>query len=111
MFVKTIGGCMRPLIKIGDIVYIKEDYFDVSCGDIVLYEVDGQKFLHRIVKENKDSYVVCDDVGITLPIKIRKNSVIGVYPTIMGGFVGLFYHRVVRSMFQLLREVKHIKLI
>jgi hypothetical protein len=91
-FIKTSGGCMRPLIKIGEVVCIvkKKGY---RLGDVVLYEINGQKFLHRIIKIlPKDEYIVCDDMGITSPMKISYKNVLGYYPTFLSGLLGWIYH-------------------
>jgi len=74
-FIKTSGGCMRPLIKNGEVVRIvKKNRY--CLGDVVLYEINGQKFLHRIIKilPNK-KYVVCDDTGITEPVEISFDNI------------------------------------
>jgi len=91
-FIKTSGGCMRPLIKNGEVVCIvkKKRY---CLGDVVLYEINGQKFLHRIIKIlPKDEYIVCDDMGITSPMKISYKNVLGYYPTFLSGLLGWIYH-------------------
>ncbi len=91
-FIKTSGGCMRPLIKNGDVVCIvKKNRY--CLGDVVLYEINGQKFLHRIIKIlPKDEYIVCDDMGITSPMKISYKNVLGYYPTFLSGLLGWIYH-------------------
>lgn len=106
-FVRTVGGCMRPLVKSGDIVYIekKQKY---CLGDVVLYEIKNQKFLHRIVKSLPDKkYIVCDDVGITSPMVIFSYNILGFYPTIFNGIIGYLYHVLIRLIFVFGRKIKN----
>ena len=105
-FIKTSGGCMRPLIKNGDVVRIvKKNRY--CLGDVVLYEINGQKFLHRIIKilSNK-KYVVCDDTGITEPVEINFDNIIGFYPNIFNGVLGYVYYIVIKTIFCIARKIK-----
>jgi|GEM_PF-1823674 len=105
-FIKTSGGCMRPLIKNGDVVCIvKKNRY--CLGDVVLYEINGQKFLHRIIKilSNK-KYIVCDDTGITEPVEISFDNIIGFYPNIFNGVLGYVYYIVIKTIFCIARKIK-----
>jgi hypothetical protein len=105
-FIKTSGGCMRPLIKNGVVVRIvKKNRY--CLGDVVLYEINSQKFLHRIIKvlPNK-KYVVCDDTGITEPVEISFDNIIGFYPNIFNGVLGYVYYIVIKTTFCIARKIK-----
>jgi hypothetical protein len=106
-FIKTSGGCMRPLIKNGEVVRIvKKNRY--CLGDVVLYEINGQKFLHRIIKvlSNK-KYIVCDDTGITEPIEISFDNIIGFYPNIFSGVLGFVYYLNIKKFFYVARKIKN----
>ena len=106
LVVKTVGGCMRPLIRDKDIMFIlpKNNY---RRGDIVLYETNNQKFLHRIIKVlDTKKFIVCDDTGITMPTEISLDNILGFYPTIFSGFVGYLYHTFVKTIFCITRKIK-----
>ncbi|MFQ3675257.1 MAG: S24/S26 family peptidase [Endomicrobiia bacterium] len=106
MFIKTSGGCMRPLLKSGEIVFIKKTK-KVFLGDIVLYEFQGKKYLHRIINRVKNDIIVCDDTGVTFPVKIKISNIIGIHPTIFNGYIGLLYNRIVFHFFLFCRKVKY----
>ncbi len=107
LVVKTVGGCMRPLISDGNIVFIRKKN-NYRIGDIVLYEINSEKFLHRITKvlPNK-RYVVCDDTATTLPVEIGFENIIGFYPNIFNGLFGYFYHIVIRTIF-LIKKIANL---
>lgn len=107
LFIKVSGGCMRPLIKDGYIVEILPKK-KVTCGDIVLYRTEYGNFLHRIIKLHSNKIVVCDDTGVTCPIEISPEQIIGVYPTIFNRFLGILYHYCVKHFFILGRFIKSL---
>lgn len=104
--VKLVGGCMRPLLKNGDCVFVVKTK-DVRLGDIILFELEDKNFLHRVVKVLKNGYVVLDDFGITQKIFVPKENVVGKYPTIFSGYLGLVYHIIVKNTFLVLRYFKN----
>jgi hypothetical protein len=107
VFIKTSGGCMRPLIKNGEVVCIvKKNRY--CLGDVVLYEINSQKFLHRIIKvlPNK-KYVVCDDTGITEPVEISFDNIIGFYPNVFNGVLGFVYYLNIKKFFYVARKIKN----
>ena len=107
VFIKASGGCMRPLIKNGDVIFVRKK-FNYRLGDIVLYEINGQKFLHRIIKVLNKNYIVCDDTGTTEPVEIGINNILGFYPTIFSNFLGFVYHKVVKIIFCIGRRIKNL---
>ncbi|MCX7956951.1 MAG: hypothetical protein N2643_03535 [Endomicrobia bacterium] len=107
LFIKLKGGCMRPLLKTGQIVPI---FLNVSpkIGDIILYKTHNSFFLHRVVKIFPKYIVVSDDCGITFYNIVAKDDVIGVYHSMLSGILGYLYHIVVKNSFIFLRFVKNI---
>ena len=78
------GKSMMPLLREGVDSVILAAPLDVKKNDIVMYKrADGQLVLHRIVKLNGESCVMCGDnhseleYGITLKDVLAK--VIGIY--------------------------------
>lgn len=105
--VKLTGGCMRPLLKSGDMCFIFPKK-KISVGDVVLYKYCGQAFLHRVIKVLKEDIVVLDDCGICEPVRISKDYVVGIYPSIFSGWLGYAYHLVVRNLFIIVRKLKNL---
>ncbi len=106
LFIKVSGGCMRPLIKDGSIIEVLP-LKKVYCGDIVLYRTEYGNFLHRIIKFSSEKILVCDDIGITYPTEVSFNQIIGVYPTVFNGTLGILYHYFVRTVFIYGRSIKN----
>jgi len=106
MFIKTFGSCMRPLLKSGKIIFIKETK-KVFLGDMVLYNFQGEKYLHRIVDIVKNDIIVCDDTGVTFPVRIKISNIIGIYPTIFNGYIGLLYNKIISTVFLFYRKIKY----
>lgn len=96
---------MRPLLKDGEIIFVKETK-KIFVGDIVLYHLNNKKYLHRVVKIEGDKLTVCDDVGITSETKISYSNVLGIYRTIFSGLIGFLYHKIVRFMYLNFRRIK-----
>ncbi|MFN3551057.1 MAG: S24/S26 family peptidase [Endomicrobiia bacterium] len=107
-FIKLNGGCMRPLLRDGDIVLVVPWKKKLRVGDIVLYKLNGQLFLHRVVRVFLQNIVVNDDCGITSYVNVQLKNVIGIYPTILSGFLGYIYHILVKSVYITFRLVKKL---
>lgn len=108
LFVKLNGGCMRPLLKNGQVVVVTSPEKKLKVGDVILYKIDNKFFLHRIVKLSEKNIIVTDDCGITSYVSIPYDNVVGVYPTILSGFVGFVYHIFARTIYKTLRFVKRL---
>ncbi len=104
MYIKTSGGCMRPLIKSGQVVYIKKTK-KIKLGDIVLYRLGDKNYLHRVINIDKDEYTVYDDTNITSPVKIYLENIIGSYPTVFSGYIGFLYHKIILKIFFVCRKI------
>ncbi len=107
LFVKLYGGCMRPILKDEDIIFVLP-YKKIKLGDIVLYRTEYGNFLHRVIKISSEKITVCDDAGIASPLEISLDQVIGVYPTIFSGILGLLYHFFIRNVFIVCRFIKNL---
>ncbi|MCM8832114.1 MAG: S24/S26 family peptidase [Candidatus Omnitrophica bacterium] len=108
LYVRLKGGCMRPLLIDEQVVLILPLYKKVKPGDVVLYRLEGQLFLHRVVKLSSKSMFVEDDSGITCRVVVPLKDVLGIYPTILSGFLGYIYHILVRTVYITFRSVKKL---
>ncbi len=104
--IEVKGGCMRPIIRSGQIVFCKK-VGKVRPGDIVLYKKGDRKYLHRVIKICGDKLVVGDDCGILSYHEIFVKQVEGKCFTIFNGFIGLVYHCVIRTIFIVFRKLKN----
>lgn len=106
--VKTIGGCMRPLINNGKFIFIEKISFtELRRGDLVLYESNGRKFLHRIWKLiNNNSLFIGDDAGIIEAHSIQANQVMGRAISHINGVCGLVYGKFLHFVFKTGRYLK-----
>jgi hypothetical protein len=107
---KTTGGCMRPLIKSSEFVFVLPQK-RIRCGDVVLYNLFGNRYLHRVKEIRPDKIILVDDAGIISPVEISLENVIGVYPTLFSSFVGIVYNFFMRKIFIFFRMIKHLKLL
>lgn len=103
---KTTGGCMRPLIKSSEYVFILPKK-KVGRGDLVLYRFDDKNFLHRVKEVKKDKVILIDDTCIISPVEISLDSVVGIYPTVLSGWAGYIYSFILRNIFSFLRKIKN----
>lgn len=108
LFVKLTGGCMRPFLKNGQVVYVNLSKKKLKVGDVILYKIDNKFFLHRIVKLSPQNITVTDDSGITSYVSLPYDNVVGVYPTIFSGFIGYIYHIFIRTIYKTLRFIKKL---
>ena len=95
MVLKAAGGSMSPFIKSGSFIWIEKtgpEY--VKRGDAVLYEINGQKYLHRVFKKQCHKLILRDDSGVTGFHSINEESVLGKQLTVMNGLVGLIVSEV-----------------
>ncbi len=96
---------MRPLIKDLQFVFILPCR-KIHSGDVVLYRLGDNNFLHRVKKITKDKIILIDDAGIISPVEISKENVVGIYPTFFSGFLGMIYNFIVRMVFIFFRKIK-----
>ena len=107
---RTDGGCMRPLIKDSCNVFIRRygSQDKIRSGDIVLYELAGRKFLHRVKSVRDDRVKVTDDTGVISPVEVPLDCITGIYPTRLSGVTGAIYNFFLRKFFTSLRAIKRI---
>lgn len=105
----TRGGCMRPLLKNGELVFIEPVGMDkIKPGDCILYASEGKYFLHRVEKKNESSFMVNDDTGIVGLHKVDFKEVIGRLTAnhfLSKGWLGLIYSRIIKTIFWFTRHL------
>ncbi len=105
----TRGGCMRPLLKNGELVFVEQVGMDkIKPGDCILYNSGLEYFLHRVEKKQENSFMVNDDTGIVGLHKVDFKEVIGRltanhFPA--KGWLGLIYGRIIKTIFWFSRNL------
>ena len=87
-FVYTnVGSSMMPLIRPkGDLIVIKKCDRPLKKYDVPLYKrASGQYVLHRIIKIDKDGYVIRGDNCTYLERQITDEQIIGVLQSVVRG--------------------------
>ena len=93
-YIKVQGGSMRPWIKSGSVVKVNSVSIDkIKRGDIILYQVEEQFLVHRVIKIKKSEkhifpgskapstkiFVIAGDNRIDTVIhKIRGEQIVGI---------------------------------
>jgi len=103
---KTTGGCMRPLIKSSEFIFVLPQK-KIRCGDVILYKFFGDIYLHRVKKIIGDKIILVDDAGVISPVQISINDVVGVYPVVLSGTIGYIYNLIIRNLFSFCRRLKN----
>lgn len=71
------GTSMLPLIRQGEDSVLLSAPNDILVHDIVLYRrSNGQYVMHRIMKEDKDSYTMCGDNQFVFEPGISRDQII-----------------------------------
>ncbi len=74
--IKVIGDSMLPTLLPKDIITIKPSS-GYSCGDILVFFLDGRIIVHRLIKRYKDFYITKGDKNVYYDEKVPKNQVLG----------------------------------
>ncbi|MEK6645837.1 MAG: signal peptidase I [Candidatus Firestonebacteria bacterium] len=90
-YIKVQGGSMRPWIKSGSVVKVNAiDTGRIKRGDIVLYQVEEQFLVHRVIKilvpasskqgnKSEKIFVIAGDNRIdTIIHKIKEEQIVGI---------------------------------
>jgi len=104
--IKVIGCSMKPFLKSGDYVWINKNIKKFYPGDIILYELNGQKFIHRIKKIYTDYAVIIDDTGVINEQLVLTKNIIGKQITILNNIPGLIYNYIITFIFKLYFKLK-----
>ncbi len=76
---KTEGVSMQPMLVQGrDTVIIKKPEFPLKKFDIPVYHRGTEYIMHRIIKVEKEGYVICGDNCIRLERDITDADIVGV---------------------------------
>ena len=73
----VLSGSMEPELSKGDLIFVKEDTFDV--GDVVVYQDVNYLVVHRVISINEDTVVTKGDANNTddgeIPMSVVKGKV------------------------------------
>ncbi len=109
-FTRLEGGCMRPLLRDGDIVPVRGVLpAGVGAGDIVLYRRSGKAHLHRVWWRSGGNLWIKDDAAIVGLHRIKAAEVLGVLDgpgSFRKGWAGLAFSLAANGMFFLGRLLK-----
>ena len=75
-FYNIVTGSMSDTIKIGDKVIVKLGK-DVTEGDIIAYQKDGEVIVHRLIEKNGDSFVTKGDANNATDEPISEKQILG----------------------------------
>jgi hypothetical protein len=110
MAVVAKGGCMRPAVGNGQVVAavrVSGRPLQVRSGDCVIFEADGRKFLHRVVRVAPQGLVTLDDTALTDESLVPLSAVLGICKVFPSGFIGLAWCRISRLLFIFGRGIKN----
>lgn len=102
------GGSMRPLIRNGQVLFIKPGV-KINIGDCICYKVKDRSFVHRVISKRNDYYRVVSD---SLAIKshwIHISAIIGKVKTsnpLLMGKTGALFSCLMGAVFLLGRLIK-----
>jgi hypothetical protein len=73
----------------------------------VIFDIDGGKFLHRVVRVLPHGLITLDDTASTDEAFVPLSSVAGVCKVFPSGFAGIIWCRVSRQLFRFARIIKN----
>ncbi|MBI5243708.1 MAG: S24/S26 family peptidase [Elusimicrobia bacterium] len=104
------GGCMRPLLRDGELLPIREARGEnVRRGDMALYRIEGKRLLHRVWRSDAESLWLKDDAGTVELHRIPRRLVLGVpaFPRLFTqGRPGLVYSWLCAAAFRACRLLR-----
>lgn len=106
-WLKLSGGSMRPFIRNGRLAAVVKDnrYFP---GDIVAYNIDNKRYIHRIIKKKNKSCFIRDDVSILDGHWVSENDIIGkVDGAGFSGIQGMLWNLFIRNFYAVMRKIKN----
>ena len=106
------GGCMRPLIRDGEILPIRPaGGVEAGLGDVILYRNDEKTHVHRVWWRAGESLWVKDDTGTVALHKVPQSAVLGILDErrpLSRGWLGLSYSMGTTFVFMLARFIRKI---
>jgi len=109
---------MRPLLRKGDIVEVAEESI-YNPGDIVLYRIGKERFIHRVASSEEHRAAIIDDTFLTESHRVNLDQIEGrviglvsynvrktLFLYFSHGERGLRYCTIVRSVFRIGRMIK-----
>ncbi|MEW6041405.1 MAG: hypothetical protein AB1633_07790, partial [Elusimicrobiota bacterium] len=107
---------MRPITKGGRYIWVENiSPASIKPGDVVLYNVSGKNFLHRVIKIEQNPpvklggfrYTLSDDAGVVGTHTVSADSIIGRQITFFNGIAGLIFNKLVRLLRPLTLTLSH----
>lgn len=74
---EVASGSMEPALYTNDVILVKKTQSNLSVGDIVSYEKNGEIITHRILYIDGDNLTVKGDNNNTIDAPISRSQVIG----------------------------------
>jgi len=101
----VLSGSMKPQFQTGSLIYYQDyDGQVLKIGDIITYkDVNNNIVSHRIVKVNKDNYILRGDNNNTNDLNpVTKDQIIGIDSNVSIRLVGYYVYFVNKYLVSLL---------
>lgn len=115
---------MWPVIKPDEIVFVKEvSYNTISPGDSIVYRIDNNYFLHRVISKRNSRVglrgrigllgrlLINDDTNTMEPVEINREDIVGKLVCkglFSRGVSGLIFCYLNTLLFKIIRNTKKI---
>jgi signal peptidase len=73
----VMSGSMEPTLSVDDLVIIRKTD-TISPGDIILYQIEGDLVIHRIVEIDGDTITTKGDANNTMDTPFDKSCIKGI---------------------------------
>ena len=74
-------------------------------GDMLVYKINDEIYIHRIISIKNDRFIVSNDDDIEKHT-IEKDQILGRVVSIYNGFLGYFFHIFLRNMRKIYKGIK-----
>ncbi len=109
--IKVEGSSMKPFFNAGDMVLVKKVADNkIRKGDCVVYNFDGVKLLHRVIKIAPNGVWICDDGQVMSPHFVKWDYIRGRVESknpLKNGFTGFMYFNLKKIYRNILRIARH----
>ena len=109
-YTRLEGGCMRPLLRTGDVVPVRRiPPWRIRPGDIALYRSEGKQYLHRVWWRRGGMLWIKDDAALVGLHRVQAERIKGVLDDgglFRRGWSGLLFSLASNGVFLLGRLLK-----